>query len=338
MQDYRVTEKLPLPFMSGSFTPGQSDDYIENLTDSETKTLALCERHYYRGDGAACYRPAESLMKSESGLIRISAMLMTGFGALCMGDSKKAAGIIHAMRCACKAKNQAGHSYTEEEKQLLAFVNNLSVILIHLKGVDTLPLEFHTLPMGIRLIALYSMAHQHYLNGEYGEAIGIAKVALTLKDGSYPVGETYLNLVLAMSYINRKNSERANKHFLDAWKLAKPESFYQPFAEHHGLLGGMVEIHLKKDEPEAYAVITKQVYRFAQAWRDIHNPHNNATVTDMLTTTEFTIAMLASKGWSNEQIAGHLNVSVTTVKTHMRRTNKKLSITGRKELSVYMLK
>lgn len=338
MQNDRITEKLQLPFMCGNFAPGQSDFYIESLTDSETKTLALSERYYYRGDGESCYRLAETLMKSESGVIRISAMLMTGFGAICMGDSQKAAGIVLAMVNAYKEKTKTGYNYTDQEKQLMAFINNLSVILIHLQSTKTLPLTLHSLPMGIRLIALYATAHQHYLNGEYGEAVGVAKTALNLKNGIYPVGETYLNLVLAMSYLNQKNSEQANKHFLAALELAKPEKFYQPFAEHHGLLGGMVEIHLRKDQPKAFDAITEQVYRFAKAWRDIHNPHNNARVTDMLTTTEFTIAMLASKGWSNEQIAGHLSVSVTTVKTHMRRTYKKLGITSRKELNSYMLK
>lgn len=333
-----TNEKHPLPFMSASFVPGQSDVYIENILDDETKTLALCERFYYRGEGEACYRLAEKLMKSKSGVIRISARLMTGFGALCMGDSKKATQTIQAMRNTYAEKTEAGFIYTEEEKHLVAFINNLSIILIHLEGVDTLPLALHTLPMGIRLIALYVSSHQHYLNGEYGEAIGIAKTALSLKDGTYPVGEIYLNLVLAMSYLNQKNSKRANEHFLAAWVLAQPERFFEPFAEHHGLLCGMVEIHLKKDEPEAYAAITEQVYRFAKAWRDIHNLHNNASVADVLTTTEFSIAMLASKGWSNEEIAQHLGVSVNTVKTMLKKTYKKLIIKDRKDLKNYMLK
>ncbi len=338
MQEHIVTGKHPLPFMSGSFEPGQSDHYIENLNDPHTTTLALCERHYYRSEGAACYRLAKKLMKNENGSIRISAMLMTGFGALCMGDSKKAAKIIQSMRNAYKERSDSGYEYTDEEKQLVAFINNLSIILLHLEGVAILPLALHKLPMGIRLIALYAFAHQQYLNGAYGEAIGIAKTALELKDGTYPVGETYLHLVLAMSYINQKDSDKANAHFLSAWNMAKWEGFYQPFAEHHGLLGGMVEIHLKKDEPEAFIAITEQVYRFAGAWRGIHNPHNQASVTDMLTTTEFTIAMLASKGWSNEQIAGHLGVSINTVKDNVKKIYKKLKIGGRKELFHYMLK
>ncbi len=330
--------KIPLPLMRGSFESGGADSYIESLTDKETKALALCELHYYRGEGEACYGLASKLVKSKSGLIRISAMLMMGFGALCMGDAEKAVGVIKTMHTAYLEKETNGICYTDEEKQLMAFINNLSVTLIHLEGIKTLPLPFHTLPMGIRLIAFYVMAHKEYLSGNYGEAAGLAKAGLLLKDGSYPIGEIYLNLVLAMCYINQESAEKATAHFRAAWELAKPDKLYHPFSEHHGLLGGMVEIHLKKSEPEAYETINKQVYRFAQAWRDIHNPHNGETVADVLTTTEFTVAMLASKGWSNDQIAAHLGVSVNTVKAMLKRTYKKLGIKGRNDLKNYMLK
>ncbi len=324
--------------MCANFEPGSSDIYIKKLSGSESKTLARCERHYYRGEGEDCYRLAQSLMENESGAIRISAKLMAGFGALCMGDAQKAGEIIHTMLNSYREKTTAGYCFTEEEKQLLAFTHNLSITLIHLEGMETLPVALHRLPMGIRLIALYVEAHRQYLNANYGEAIGTAKTALSLKDGTYPVGETYLNLVIAMCYINQKDSAQANKHFLAAWEIARPERFYEPFAEHHGLLGGMVEINLRKDEPEAFAAITQQVYRFAQAWRDIHNSHNNASVADVLTTMEFTIAMLASKSWRNEQIATHLNISVNTVKAMLKRTYKKLGVTGRNDLKNYMLK
>lgn len=330
--------KIPLPLMCGSFESGRAESYIESLTNKETKALALCELHYYRGEGEACYGLASKLVKSKSGLTRISAMLMMGFGALCMGGAEKAAELMKTMHAAHPGKTEQGAGYTAEERQLLAFVNNLSVVLLHLKEIETLPLPLNSLPMGIRLIAFYVMAHKEYLSGNYGEAAGLAKAGLLLKDGYYPIGEIYLNLVLAMCYISQKSSEKATAHFRAAWELAKPDKLYHPFSEHHGLLGGMVEIHLKKDEPEAYEAITKQVYRFAQAWRDIHNPHNGETVADVLTTTEFTVAMLANKGWSNEQIAAHLHVSVSNVKAMLKRTYKKLGIVGRNNLKNHMLK
>ncbi|MEG2907781.1 MAG: LuxR C-terminal-related transcriptional regulator, partial [Erysipelotrichaceae bacterium] len=62
------------------------------------------------------------------------------------------------------------------------------------------------------------------------------------------------------------------------------------------------------------------------------------SVTSVLSTTEFTIAMLASKKWTNKQIAQHMNLSTSTVKTYISHIYDKLQITNRKELNKYMLK
>ena len=59
---------------------------------------------------------------------------------------------------------------------------------------------------------------------------------------------------------------------------------------------------------------------------------------DDLTTTEFSIAMLACRDWSNDQIAAHMGVSKGTVKNRLSSVYAKLGITSRSELAQYMLK
>ena len=61
-------------------------------------------------------------------------------------------------------------------------------------------------------------------------------------------------------------------------------------------------------------------------------------VADDLTTTEFAIAMLAARGWTTQEIAKHLNISVNTVKSHISEAMKKLNVKTRKELKQYMLR
>lgn len=48
-----------------------------------------------------------------------------------------------------------------------------------------------------------------------------------------------------------------------------------------------------------------------------HNPHTNEDVADNLTTTEFTIAMLANRGWTNKEIAEYMDITQRTVKQHL---------------------
>lgn len=69
---------------------------------------------------------------------------------------------------------------------------------------------------------------------------------------------------------------------------------------------------------------------FMAAW-DIARP-------DDLATTEFSIAMLACRGWSNDEIAAHMELSRGTVKSHLSNTYAKLGVSSRGELKKYMLR
>ena len=58
----------------------------------------------------------------------------------------------------------------------------------------------------------------------------------------------------------------------------------------------------------------------------------------LLTAWEIAVCTLAARGWSNPDIAQHLNISVTTVKRHLASAMKKLGVTRRGELGKFMLK
>ena len=91
-------------------------------------------------------------------------------------------------------------------------------------------------------------------------------------------------------------------------------------------------------EPEQYEKIIGITYRFSDGWRKIHNPDTAETVTDLLTTKEFSIAMLASKDWSNKEIAAYMELSAHTIKHYMSVIYQKLAISNRDELKRYMLR
>ena len=59
---------------------------------------------------------------------------------------------------------------------------------------------------------------------------------------------------------------------------------------------------------------------------------------DDLTTTEFAMAMLAARSWTNQEIAEYLNISINTVKSHISEAMKKLNVENRKDLKQYMLR
>ena len=48
--------------------------------------------------------------------------------------------------------------------------------------------------------------------------------------------------------------------------------------------------------------------------------------------------MLAARGWTNPEIAAHMNVSAHTIKRHVSAALRKLGIGQRQELKKHMLK
>ena len=154
----------------------------------------------------------------------------------------------------------------------------------------------------------------------------------------YPIAMIYLNLMGAMDAMNLRQPDLARKYFMSAWQLAQPDGLIEGIGEHRGLLQGLIETCMKNDYPEDYKKIIQITYQFSYGWRRIHNPVTKEDIADNLTTTEFTIAMLANRGWTNTEIADYMTMTVRTVKQHLSSVFNKLNIDSRGQLKAYMLK
>ena len=99
----------------------------------------------------------------------------------------------------------------------------------------------------------------------------------------------------------------------------------------------MLEAELKPRWPEDFKRIIAITYRFSAGWRRVHNPATGNDVADDLTTTEFAASMLAVRGWTNQEIAQHMGVSVNTVKSYISRSLTKLGVKRRQDLGKFML-
>ena len=55
-----------------------------------------------------------------------------------------------------------------------------------------------------------------------------------------------------MDCMSLRQTDRAQTHLLEAWRIAQPDDLIEGFGEHHGLLGGMLEAVIKKDWPEDF--------------------------------------------------------------------------------------
>lgn len=330
--------RTPMPLMNMAFTPGRCLEYVEGIEDTSLRDIARAEYHYFSGqpEEAAC--EAELYLSNPDLTLRLSACLIYAYANLSIGQIPRAQYTLMEVR---NILASADEQMSPQLRASAVFVMATAAVLLHLPlpaGADTLQEQIRFLPPGLRMFALYVLAHYTYLQGDYGKSIGIVETAFAMQTEVYPIPSIYLHMAAVMGYMGLKQPERAQAHLLASWKLAQPDDLIEAFGEHHGLLGGMLEAVLKKEWPEDFKRVIAITYRFSAGWRRIHNPVTGEHVADNLTTTEFATSMLAVRGWSNQEIAAHLGVSPNTVKQHISSTLQKLGIKQRKDLKRYMLR
>ena len=78
------------------------------------------------------------------------------------------------------------------------------------------------------------------------------------------------------------------------------------------------------------------VIAFSRGWMKIHNPVTQKKVTALLSPMEFSVAMLACRDWTNQEIADHLGLSANTVKHYVSAILEKLHVDKRDKLKEYV--
>ncbi len=330
--------RVPMPLMNTPFAPGQALAAVEAIEDEDLRKLALAEYHYFAGRAIEAVQETAPLLQHPDLSIQLSACWIHGYGCLTTGQITQARGVLAQVRTIFQTMDD---TVPTAQRALVGSVAMAAAVLLHLPVPDTIPSMRDTLrhlPPGLQYFALYVQAHQAYLNEDYKGSIGMIEAGLAMQTQVYPIPNIYLHLAAAMDYMSLRQPDKAKAHLLEAWALAQPDDFIEPFGEHHGLLGGLLESVIKKDWPEDFKRIIAIVYMFSTGWRKIHNPTTGHDVADDLTTTEFVISMLAARDWTNQEIADQMGISPNTVKRHVSTALQKLNITQRKELRQYMLR
>ncbi len=333
-----TVSRVAMPLLNTPFKTGECLSSVEQIADEDSRNMAMAEYYYFSGQSAKASDIDERNLTSEDLALRLSACWLYGYANLALDRIAKARQVLTQVK---QTVAEIGEDAPPMLKALAVGISTSAAVLLHLslpKVLADLKTCIHLLPTGLRLFVLYIQAHHSYLNKQHGACVGIAETALQLEGELYPIPTIYLHLVATMGYINLKHLDEAKAHLLEAWKIARPDNLIEAFGEHHGLLGGMLEAVIKKDYPEDFARMIAITYSFSAGWRKLHNLVTGNTVADDLTTTEFTVAMLAARDWSNKEIAAHLGTSVNTVKLHVSSALQKLGISQRKELMQFMLK
>lgn len=332
------TTRVPMLFMSSAFPLGRCIEFIESIDDVPQKEMAYAEYYYFSGRHEKAVEYAEMYLNCEDIMLKLSASLIYTFANLSLDR-------IHSARFGLeRLKEYFKEAMLEETdnktRACCVFVATAAHTLLHIPAGDLPPLAEYLseFTKGMQLWGAYVLAHKAYLVKDYQRSLGIVQTCLITCSKVYPIAMIYLNLVVAMDLMNLKETDKAKVYFMKAWEISRPDNLIEGIGEHHGLLQGLIETCMKKDYPEDYARIINITYKFSAGWRRIHNPDTNEDVADNLTTTEFTIAMLANRGWTNKEISEYLEITPRTVKQHLTCVFNKLNIENRKQLKNFMLR
>lgn len=329
---------MPMLLMNSEIPQGGFREHIASISDPNVKEMALAEYYYFSGRPEKAAPILEKYLHHHNPYFKLTAWLLYSFSNLALskiGEVRRGIKYVYEF-----LESDWQNIENVNIKALLVLVANSANVLIDLqiKGVPPIDDYIRFLPPGLRLLGCYIMAHKAYLDGEYGKGLGIVETCFAFFGERYIICDIYLSLAGAMNAMSLGNVKKGKEFFKRAYALAEADELFEPLGEHHGLLQGLVETCLKKDEKDIYDRIIEITYKFSYGWRCIHNPLTQENIADTLTTTEFTIAMLANRGWTNNRIAEYMGINVNTVKSHIASVFDKLNINNRKELKAYMLK
>lgn len=332
------TTRVPMLLMSSAFPLGRCIEFIESIDDVPQKEMAYAEYYYFSGRHEKAVEYAEMYLNCEDIMLKLSASLIYTFANLSLDRIHSA--IFGLKRLKEYLKEAMLEETDKKTRACCVFVATAAHTLLHIPVGDLPPLAEYLseFTKGMQLWGAYVLAHKAYLVKDYQRSLGIVQTCLMTCSKVYPIAMIYLNLVVAMDLMNLKETDKAKVYFMKVWEISRPDNLIEGIGEHHGLLQGLIEACMKKDYPEDYARIIDITYKFSAGWRRIHNPDTNEDVADNLTTTEFAIAMLANKGWTNKEIAEYLGITQRTVKQHLTCVFNKLNIENRKQLKNFMLR
>ena len=334
----KMDENTVLPLINSTFEPGHALEKAESFKDKNFRDIALAELYYFSGEAQKCSDLVEIYLMSPKLELQLSACMLYVYSNLTLGKAcASRRGLDTIQEC---VKKEFANPTSKEHQAYCVFAGYMGAVLLHLPtdGLPDMKNYIADLPHGLRVFASYVMSHDFYLQGEYGKALGTCNTTLIFCDGTYPISMIYLYCMVAMCEISLKHQKEAQEALLTAWHMAAKDELLEPFIELHGLLQGLLESTVRKENPGLYKQLSEAVIAFSRGWMAVHNPNSDRSVTDALTTMEFSIAMLACRNWSNQEIADHLGISLNTVKHYLTDIFDKLHVRKRDELRDFVLK
>jgi len=332
------TIQVTRPLLDAVFEPGKCLEYVEGFPEGVQRDVLASQYYYFSGQSERAVQLSEGYLDHPDPAAALIASVTYCFANLSLGKVRLFEAGQERIRKYAQMCLEC--SQDPQVRAYAVYITAVVHVLMHVAvpPMPSLESELQYLPMGARLHAGYLMAHEAYLEKEYGRCLGIVEMALALNGDVYVIPAIYLHLMASVALMNLRRIVEAKAQFEQAWNLARADGFTAIFGEHIGMLQGLMEVSLKKKNPKEYASIQESISLFAEGWRKIHNAGAKRTVTDQLTAVEMAVATLFQRGWAVKEIAAYMEISPRMVRHHISMVYEKLGISHREELTQYLVR
>jgi len=301
-------------------------------TDAEKKQLAA-EIAYMRGDYLAASRCLEGVREQDPSYL--AATMISSAARISAGDTRS----FHETRsillrlCAGPAANSPGCLMAQLAWGALA----ISAFAPKMGASWLTGGVLASLPSASLPFALYLRGKALLALGRIEELLGMAEGALSLLPRGFGIGEAYLYIMLAHAYLYQNQMEKAREALMRAIDICLPKGFLSPFAENISSLLGLGERCLQETCPDQLQKVLSLHKTLSGSWLEVHNFLTREQIATILTRREYQVALSVAGGLSNQESAGRLGLSLSTLKGHLRSVYQKLNITSRKELKAFVI-
>lgn len=323
--------------LNSPYSIGQVIKHLDLLTNEHIKKIAFGEYYFFKGEAKKAVQLLESYHDNyDTSLSVLANMIYTLANLECGNIYRMRLSIINMQE---RIQNVQKTFASPQYKAVCALATTAVSISLHMPISTMFSLQEYIqyLPDGLKIYACYLLAYKACVEGNYTKCLAISETALALYSLIFPIPSIYLHITAAAALVNMRRIDEAREHIEAGSTLAKPDDIIEPFIKHHGLLLGMVEVYFKKNYPVEFVRITKKEREFRVGWYKVQSADANTKPIETLTTTEYAVAMLYNRGWMMKEIAGHLSISINTVRSCIKSIFNKLSINRRSELRKYVL-
>jgi len=326
--------------------PGTADAVADGMTERPVAAqLFRAQIAWCRGDTKTCRSIVEPLLEIPKGHdLQIGCGVILGNCAIVEGN----ASLWH------KARAEIANAHCHDERDRMALDFWLAALECQLRETNSFPIwftygQFDKLPGdSFPSLRYYYLRYLNLLGKEHAmghrgapdaqskmslfSCVAEPLIAQSKKEGAL-ISEAYQRLVAACSY-HDLNMDWAAIHHLDiAIDLLLPDKLYMILAEYRRQLDFLMDERLAAINPEAAAAVKNLNKRFLSGWTTLQNTVRGKGISNELTTREREVAKLAAYGFSNQEIADRLNISLNTVKQALRNAMDKTGAQRRTDLA-----